>query len=40
MDELFEIERALNGKSPAERVAGLHGQSKPLVEALGIWLSA
>jgi transposase len=38
MDELFEIERTINGKSPAERVAARCEHSKPLVEALDAWL--
>jgi transposase len=40
MNELFEIERAIYGKSPAERVATRREQSKPLVEALDVWLHA
>ncbi len=40
IDELFEIERAINGKSSAQRVATRREQSKPLVEALDAWLHA
>jgi transposase len=38
IDELFEIEREINGKTPDERKAVRQERSKPLVEALGIWL--
>jgi len=38
MDELFKIERAINGKSPQVRVAARREQSKPLVDALEAWL--
>jgi transposase len=38
IDELFEIERTINGKAPAERAAVRRDQSKPLVEALDRWL--
>jgi transposase len=38
MDELFEIERTINGKSPAERVAARREHAKPLVAALDAWL--
>jgi transposase len=38
IDELFEIERTINGKAPAERAAVRRDQSKPLVEALDTWL--
>ena len=38
IDELFEIERMINGKTPAERAAVRRGQSKQLVEALDRWL--
>ena len=34
IDELFEIERMINGKTPAERAAVRRDQSKQLVEAL------
>ena len=38
IDELFEIERMINGKTPAERAAVRRDQSKQLVEALDRWL--
>jgi transposase len=38
IDELFEIERTINGKAPAERAAVRRDQSKPLVETLDRWL--
>ena len=38
IDELFDIEREINGKPPDERKAVRQEKSKPLVEALGIWL--
>ena len=38
IDELFEIERAINGKPPDERKAVRSAQSKPLVEAFGAYL--
>ena len=38
IDELFEIERAINGKPPDARKAVRQARSKPLVEALGLWL--
>ncbi len=38
MDDLFEIERAINGKSPQERVAVRREQTKPLVDSLETWL--
>src|SRR5664279_2533004 len=38
IDELFEIERTINGETPAERAAVRRDQSKPLVEALDRWL--
>ena len=38
IDELFEIERTINGKMPAERVAARRVRSAPLVEALFTWL--
>jgi transposase len=38
IDELFEIERTINGKTPAKRAAVRRDQSKPLVEALDRWL--
>jgi transposase len=38
MDELFEIERAISGKSPQERVAVRRERAKPLVDSLETWL--
>ena len=38
IDELFAIEREINGKPPDERKAVRQARSKPLVEALGLWL--
>ena len=38
IDELFEIERAINGKPPDERKAVRQARSKPLVAALETWL--
>ena len=38
IDELFEIERAINGKPPDERKAARQQQSKSRVEALEAWL--
>ena len=38
IDELFAIERTINGKSPDERRAARQERSKPVVEALGIFL--
>ena len=38
IDELFEIERAINGKPPDERKAVRQERSKPLVVALEAWL--
>ena len=38
IDELFDIERAINGKPPDARKAVRQARSKPLVEALGLWL--
>jgi transposase len=38
IDELFEIERAINGKVSIERLAIRQEQSKPLVAALGAYL--
>lgn len=40
IDELFAIERTINGKSPEERKAVRQEQSKPLVIALEAWLRA
>ena len=38
MDELFAIERTINGKTPDERKTVRQEQSKPLVVALEAWL--
>ncbi len=38
IDAIFEIERAINGKSAAERLAVRQAQSAPLVHALEQWL--
>ena len=38
IDELFAIEREINGKNPAERHAVRQDRSKPLVDALETWL--
>jgi transposase len=38
IDELFEIERSINGCTPEERLAVRQKQSRPLVEALEAWL--
>ena len=38
IDELFEIEREINGKPPDERKAVRQARSKPLLDALGVWL--
>jgi transposase len=38
IDELFEIERAINGKPPGERKTVRQERSKPLVIALEAWL--
>jgi hypothetical protein len=38
IDALFEIERAINGKSPAERVALRQKLSAPLMTQLHAWL--
>jgi transposase len=38
IDELFEIERTINGKTPEQRVAVRQEQSKPLVTTLEAWL--
>ena len=39
IDELFAIEREINGKPPHERRAVRRERSKPLVDALEAWLS-
>jgi transposase len=38
IDELFEIERAVNGKTPAERVAIRQKQAKPRIDDLEVWM--
>ena len=38
IDALFEIERAINGKSPEERLAARHEHSAPLVAELEAWM--
>ena len=38
IDELFEIERTINGRSPDERKAVRQERSKPLIVALETWL--
>jgi transposase len=38
IDELFAIEREINGKPPDERLGVRRERSKPLVDALEIWL--
>jgi len=38
IDELFEIERSTNGRTPEQRLAVRREQSKPLVDALETWL--
>ena len=38
IDELFAVERDINGKPPDGRKAVRQARSKPLVEALGLWL--
>jgi transposase len=38
IDELFEIERSINGKTPAERVAVRQERAKPLVDELKVWM--
>jgi len=40
LDALFDIERAINGKSPAERVATRQELSAPLMAELHTWLTA
>jgi transposase len=40
IDELFEIERAINGKPAAERLAVREERTKPLVAELEAWLRA
>jgi transposase len=38
IDELFEIERSINGCMPDDRLAARREQSRPLVDALETWL--
>ena len=38
IDELFEIERAVNGQTPEQRLAARREKSRPLVADLGIWM--
>jgi transposase len=38
IDELFEIERTINGKTPAERVAVRQERAKPLINDLEVWM--
>lgn len=38
IDELFEIERSINGKTPEQRLVARREKSRPLVIALEIWL--
>jgi transposase len=38
IDELFEIERTINGKTPADRVAVRQERAKPLVDDLKVWM--
>ena len=40
IDALFEIERSINGKSPAERLAVRQNLSRPLVEDLEVYMCA
>jgi transposase len=40
LDALFEIERAINGRSPAERLAVRKERSAPLMADLHMWLTA
>ena len=40
IDALFEIERAINGQSPAERLAVRQQLGAPLVAELEIWMRA
>lgn len=40
IDALFEIERAINGKSPEERLAARQEHSAPLVADLEVWMRA
>jgi transposase len=38
IDELFEIERSINGRTPKQQLAVRREQSMPLVDALETWL--
>jgi transposase len=38
IDELFEIERTVNGKTPEQRLAARREKSKPLLIELEIWM--
>ena len=40
LDVLFEIERAIKGRSPTERLAARREHSAPLMDDLHIWLQA
>jgi transposase len=40
IDALFEIERSINGKGPAERLAVRQNLSRPLVEGLEVYMRA
>jgi transposase len=40
IDALFEIERSINGKSPAERLAVRQKLSSPVVEELEVYMRA
>jgi transposase len=40
IDALFDIERAINGRSPSERLAIRQDLSVPLVDGLHVWLTA
>jgi transposase len=40
IDALFEVERSINGKNPAERLAVRQSLSRPLVEDLEVYLRA
>jgi hypothetical protein len=40
IDALFDIERAINGKNPSERLALRQDLSAPLVDGLHAWLTA
>jgi transposase len=38
IDKLFEIERTINGRTPAERVAARQARAKPLINELEVWM--